>query len=133
MKRAKEKLKEEFLAEAEELFDRLMEWEGEHDRPNLTQIEDIILELRQRFGAELTEKVLKRQEQRQPAERVLCPKCGDEMRPKGKKPNQVPKGHAMETRIGNLKIEGEHYYCPRCQLGIFPPGSAVEDLGETLE
>jgi uncharacterized protein with PIN domain len=116
MKRDQEKLKEEFLAEAEELFDRLMEWEGETDRPNLTQIEDIILELRKRFGEALAEKVLKRQEQRQPAERVLCPKCGDEMSPKGQKDNQV------ESRIGVLKLEREHYYCPRCQEGIFPPG-----------
>ena len=116
MKRDPEKLKEEFLAEAAELFDRLMEWEAETERPNLTQIEDIILELRERFGEELAEKVLKRQEQRQPAERVLCPRCGDEMKPKGIKGNQV------ESRIGVLKIEREHYYCPRCHEGIFPPG-----------
>jgi hypothetical protein len=70
MKRHQEKLKEEFLAEAEELFDQLMEWEGENDRPNLAQIEDIVLELRKRFGEQLAEKVLLRQEQRQPAERV---------------------------------------------------------------
>ena len=116
MKRNQEKLKEEFLVEAEDLFDQLMEWEAENDRPNLTQIEDIVLELRKRFGEQLAEKVLMRQEQRQPAERVLCPKCGDEMRPKGLKGNQV------ESRVGALKIEREHYYCPRCQEGIFPPG-----------
>jgi len=116
MKKNREKLEAEFLAEAKELFDELMEWEGEHERPDLTQIEDIILELRQRFGEQLAEKVLQRQEDRQPAERVLCPKCGDEMRPKGLKGNQV------ESRIGVLKIEREHYYCPRCQEGIFPPG-----------
>jgi len=116
MKKNREKLEAEFLAEAKELFDELMEWEGEHERPDLTQIEDIILELRQRFGEQLAEKVLQRQEDRQPTERVLCPKCGDEMRPKGLKGNQV------ESRIGVLKIEREHYYCPRCQEGIFPPG-----------
>ena len=116
MKREKKQLKEEFLAEAEELFDQLMEWEDEHERPNLTQIEDIILELRRRFGEQLVDKILQRQEQRQPAERVKCPKCGDEMRPKGLKANQV------ESRIGVLKIEREHYYCPRCHEGIFPPG-----------
>lgn len=97
MKSDKEKLKEEFLAEAEELFDRLMEWEAKTERPNLTQIEDIILELRKRFGEELAEKVLKRQEQRQPAARVLCPKCGDEMKPKGQKGDQV------ESRIGERR------------------------------
>lgn len=115
MKCDKEKLKEEFLAEAEELFDQLIEWEGANARPNLTQIEDIILELRKRFGEQLAEKVLLRQERRQPAERVLCTKCGDEMRPKGLKMNQV------ESRVGALRIEREHYYCPRCQEGIFPP------------
>ena len=116
MKGNEEKLKEEFLAEAAKLFDQLMEWAGENERPNLTQIEDIILVLRERFGEQLVEKVLMRQEQRQPAERVLCSKCGDEMKSKGLKGNQV------ESRIGTLKIEREHYYCPRCQAGIFPPG-----------
>ena len=116
MKRNQDKLKAEFLAEAEELYDQLMAWEAEHERPNLTQIEDIILALRERFGEQLAEKVLLRQEQRQPAERVWCSKCGDEMKSKGLKGNQV------ESRVGALKIEREHYYCPRCQAGIFPPG-----------
>jgi uncharacterized protein with PIN domain len=127
MKKNREKLEAEFLAEAKDLFDELMDWDDENAAPNLTQIEDLVLELRQRFGERITEKLLLRQEQRQPAERVICPKCGDEMRPKGPKLNQV------ETRIGNLKIEREHFYCPRCQLGIFPPGSAADDLGEALE
>jgi uncharacterized protein with PIN domain len=116
MKKTREKLEAEFLAEAKELFDQLMEWESEHDRPNLTQIEDVVLELRKRFGEQLAEKVLQRQEQQQPAERVLCPKCGDEMMPKGQKGNRV------ESRVGALKIEREHYYCPRCHEGIFPLG-----------
>ena len=116
MKRNQDKLKEDFLVEAEDLFDQLMEWEAENDRPNLTQIEDIVLELRKRFGEQLAEKVLMRQEQRQPAERVFCPTCGDEMRPKGLT------GTQGESRVGALKIEREHYYCPRCQEGIFPPG-----------
>ena len=116
MRKTRGQLEAEFLAEAKELFDELMDWEGEHERPNLTEIEDIILELRKRFGEELAEKVLQRQAQRQPAARVLCPKCGDEMRPKGLKGTQV------ESRVGALKIEREHYDCPRCQAGIFPPG-----------
>ncbi len=41
MKRNQEKLKEEFLAEAEELFDQLMEWEAEHDRPNLKVVKSL--------------------------------------------------------------------------------------------
>ena len=45
-----------------------------------------------------------------------CPECGEEMENKGMKDNQV------ETQIGNLKIERDYYYCPKCKQGIFPPG-----------
>jgi hypothetical protein len=50
-----------------------MTWEEENQEPDLTQIEDIVLKLRKRFGERMAEKVILRQEQRQPAERVRCP------------------------------------------------------------
>lgn len=127
MKENRTKLKAEFMTEAEELFDELMAWDDENEAPNLTQIEDIVLKLRMRFGEQMAEKMIRRQEQRQPAERVRCPQCDGEMQPKGMKGNQV------ETRIGNLKMERGYYYCPQCKQGIFPPGSADADLGETVE
>jgi len=116
MKKSQEQLKAEFMAEAEELFDGLMEWEEQTDRPSLTQIEEIVLEMRKRFGERMAQKMIMRQEERQPAERVQCPECGREMENKGMKDNQV------ETRIGNLKIERGYYYCPACKQGLFPPG-----------
>jgi hypothetical protein len=127
MKKNRAQMEAEFLAEAKELFDELMDWDDENEAPNLTQIEEVILELRKRFGERMAEKLLRRQELRQPAERVYCERCGDEMQPKGLKGSQV------ETRVGHLQIERAHYYCPRCQLGLFPPGSATDDLGETVE
>ena len=116
MKKSQEQLKAEFMTEAEELFDRLIEWEEQTEKPNLTEIKDIILELRKRFGERMAQKMMMRQEERQPAEKVQCPECGGEMENKGLKDNQV------ETRIGNLKIERGYYYCPKCKQGIFPPG-----------
>lgn len=127
MKKSREQLKAEYMEEAEKLFDELMAWEDENQAPNMTQIEEIVLKLRKRFGRQVAQSVILDQEQRQPAERVCCPQCGDEMEPKGMKGNHV------ETRIGRLKIEREHYYCPQCKQGIFPPGSTVDDLGEALE
>lgn len=127
MKKSREQLKEEFIADAEALFDELMAWDEQTQEPNLTQIEEIVLELRKRFGEQIAQKLMRRQEQRQPAEKVRCPKCGREMAPKGMKDNRV------ETRIGNLKIERGYYYCSQCQKGIFPPGSAVDAVGETME
>ena len=79
MKKSREKLKAEFIAEAEELFDELMEWEEDNEKPNLTQIEEIILEVRKRFGERMAQKIIMRQEERQPAERVDCLQCGGEM------------------------------------------------------
>ena len=127
MKKSREQLKAAYLQEAEALFDELMEWDEETQEPDLTQIEEKILELRKRFGERLAQQVIMRQEERQPSAKVICPRCGGEMDPKGLKGNRI------ETRIGNLEIARGYYYCPHCQQGFFPPGSATQDLGETLE
>jgi uncharacterized protein with PIN domain len=115
------------MAEAEALFDELMKWDDENFEPDLTQIEDIVLKLRKRFGERMTQAVIQMQEKRQPAEKMICPKCGLEMVTKGEKSNQ------LETRIGSVELERGYFYCPKCKQGIFPPGSAVEALGETVE
>ena len=127
MKKSREQLKAAFMVEAEELFDELMDWNDQTQAPDLTQIEEKVLELRKRFGEQMAQQVILRQEARQPAARVLCPGCGGEMVPKGEKDNQI------ETRFGDLKIARGHYYCPSCKQGLFPPGSTTEDLGEALE
>jgi uncharacterized protein with PIN domain len=127
MKTSQDKLKAEFLAEAEALFDRLMEWDEQTAKPNLTQIEEIVLELRQRLGKQLAHAVLARQENSQPAERMRCAECQGELEPKGPKRNRV------ESQIGSIQMERSYYYCPRCRQGFFPSGSATTNLGETLE
>lgn len=73
-----------------------------------------MLQLRQCFGEQLAEKIIQRQEGRQPAEQVRGPHCARELVAKGLKGNQ------MVTQIGNLKIEHGYYYCPDCQKGFFP-------------
>ena len=127
MKKSQEKLKAEYMAEAEAMFDELMKWDKENVEPDLTQIENIVLKLRKRFGERMAQSIIEMQEKRQPAEKMICPKCGLEMVTKGEKRNQV------ETRIGRVELERGYFYCPECKQGIFPPGSAVEDLGETVE
>ena len=116
MKKNEEELRAEFLEEAEALFDEMLKWDKETEKPDLTQIEDLILGLREQFGVGLAAKLLQRQEQRQPAEKVSCPSCGEQMQDKGQKGNRI------ESRIGRLEIERGHYYCPECRQGFFPPG-----------
>jgi hypothetical protein len=127
MKKSWEQLKAAFMVETEALFDELMEWDEQTREPDLTQIEEKILELRKRFGEQLAQQVILRRDERQPSARVICPGCGGEMDPKGLKGNQI------ETRIGNLEIVRGYYYCPQCKQGLFPPGSATQDLGDALE
>ena len=127
MKKNRADLKAEFLAEAEVLFDELMAWDEHTLEPDLTQIEDVVLQLRQRLGEQLAQAALARQEKRQPAEKMPCPQCGGELENKGQKDNQVA------SRVGGLQIARTYYYCPRCRQGFFPPGSPAEAMGETLE
>ena len=127
MKKRREKLKAEYMVEAEAMFDELMKWDDENFEPDLTQIEDIVLKLRKRFGEQIAQALIQMQGKRQPAEKIKCPDCGREMATKGEKSNQV------ETRVGAIQIERGYFYCPECKQGIFPPGSAVEYLGETME
>lgn len=127
MRTSQEKLKAEFLAEAEALFDQLMKWDKYTAEPNLTQIEEIVLALRQRLGEHMAHAVLARQENSQPAEKMRCPECRGVLEPKGQKRNRV------ESQVGSLQMKRSYYYCPRCRQGFFPSGSAAADLGETLE
>src|SRR3990170_189778 len=80
----------------------------------MTQIEEIVLELRQRLGEQMAQAVMARQEKRQPAEKMRCPQCNGEVEPKGQKGNRV------ESRVGSLQLDRNYYYCPRCRQGFFP-------------
>ena len=127
MRKNKEKLKAEILAEAEALFDELMAWDEDTPKPNMTQIEDVVLQLRERFGERLTQAVLARQESRQPVEKMSCPQCGRQAENKGQK------GHQIESRVGGVRLERTYYYCPHCKQGFFPPGCTAAGVGTPLE
>ena len=64
------------MAEAEAMFDELIKWDDETPEPDLTQIEDIVLKLRKRFGKQVAQSVIMRQENRQPAEKMHCTQGG---------------------------------------------------------
>jgi len=101
---------------AENLIDQMLDWSARAAQPNLTQIEDIALDLRQQFGRALSENEIAAQENVAPVELPACPHCGKPMRPKGAKQKTVL------ARVGELKLNRCHFYCPTCAGGLFPPG-----------
>jgi len=112
---------------AQEIIDELLDWGEKTAAPDLTQIEDEVLKLRQRFGERMVAVVTEGQEGIQPAKAPVCEKCKEPMRYKGRKKIGV------ESRVASLVLKRGHYYCARCESGIFPPGRAVEVGGEELE
>lgn len=58
MKHAREQKKARLMAILEKTVDELLEWDDEHARPTLTQIEDIVLKLRKQVGEEMASQLL---------------------------------------------------------------------------
>lgn len=106
---------EQMREAAEAVIARLMKWQEANDAPNLTQIEDEVLAVRQRFGEALVAVLLEGQEARQPVQAPRCEQCGGEMTDKGRKVRSVV------SRAGEVAIERGHYYCAHCRSGLFPP------------
>ena len=103
------------MQRAEALIEQLLDWTETTSKPNLTQIEDLALDLRQQFGQALSETAIASQENVEPVMLPNCPQCGKPMRPKGAKPKTVV------ARVGTLQLARQHFYCPACEQGLFPP------------
>ena len=108
--------KARLMQEAEGVIDALLDWSDDTPEPNLGQIEEVVLELRERFSEAMVEEVIEGQEAKQPAIGPPCPKCGQEMGYKGQK-KVTP-----QTWVGEVEIERGYYYCGKCKVGFFPSG-----------
>ena len=127
MKRSRDQLKAELLAQAEEVIDELLDWHEATEAPTLAQIEDVVVELRKRVSAGMADAVVGDQEAVLPVPGPACPECGEEMHYKGMKEVTV------EGRAGTLEMLRAYYYCDRCRRGLFPPRRATETAIEVLE
>lgn len=106
-------------AAADEMIKQFLDWEEQAAKPDLTEIEDVVLKLRQDLGEQMAEVAISDQEATQPVEGVRCPECGEPMRNKGLKDLEV------ESRLGKLAVARGYYHCARCQSGLFPPGPSA--------
>lgn len=119
MRYTREQKRAELVKAAQAMIEELLDWEERTERPNLTQIENQVAQLRQRLGRRMAEVVIADQDAAQPVAAPLCPDCGERMRYKGQKRKMV------ESRLGPLTIERGYYHCSRCKKRIFPPQRAA--------
>jgi uncharacterized protein with PIN domain len=120
MKKTREQRQAELQAKATELITRLLDWTDQTDKPDLTQIEDEVLALRAELGESMLQTILTAQEAKQPAAVPNCPQCGQPLEDKGRRPRQTI------SRVGAVTLSREYYYCPTCERGFFPSGSATQ-------
>ena len=104
------------MKEAESIIDELLKWTEETEKPNLSQMEEVVLKLRERLSQKMVESIIEGQEAKGPVPGPSCPECGAEMRYKGEK------GKRVSSWVGQIELERSYYYCARCRVGDFPPG-----------
>lgn len=105
MKSSKKKLtraaqKAQLLAEAGKLIEQALAWTDATERPDLTQTETMVLQLRRQFGQARAENMIATQAATQPVEAPPCPQCGQRMQSKGRKSKTVV------SQVGDVRNEG---------------------------
>ena len=115
MKESRANRKARMMEKAEKLIEAALDWAEKTDKPNLTQIEDSALRVRQEIGQMIAQEMIDAQEAKRPVPGPACPSCGREMRYKDlKEVNPL-------TWVGKVKIERGYYHCPNCKESLFPP------------
>ncbi len=112
-------LKVKLMKEAEAVIDELLDWHLATAEPNLGQVEEKVLVLRQRLSEQMSQTVIESQGAVRPVPGPACGRCGAEMRYKGMKELQVT------SWVGELELDRGYYYCEQCRSGLFPPGSTT--------
>ena len=121
-------LRRRFVVKAEEVFDIAMGHGIAREDITLSQIEEIVNELKFELTSMLVESVIEVQARRRAGPGPKCEGCGREMRYKGEK-----RRPDIITSQGEIEVARSYYYCEKCKSGLFPPGQAIGDQQPGME
>ena len=111
----KKALKAKLINQYADRLDEVLEQVEDDHRFQLSEIEEIALEIRPDVGKNVTEALTHEESQMNEVD-VECEQCHERMRNKGRK------GKWVKTQTGTVRVERPYYYCERCKRGHFPPG-----------
>ena len=101
---------------AKNLVDRLYGPKGPPWGTRLTELEDVVLAVREYLSQQMLDQALARQaaEPERPMEYQTCPGCGRSMEPK------EPEPRLLQTRGGEAQWLEPQEYCRKCRQAFFP-------------
>lgn len=107
--------------ETEAVLSGMKEWRLAHPKATLAEIEAAVDERLAPMRARMVERMTLASQAadiagRPVGERARCPRCGAELRPRGKKTRRVVTQGGQE-----LRLERDYGECPVCTAGFFPP------------
>ena len=79
MPKSREEMKGELMKEAEGVIEELLDWHIETEKPNLSQVEKKVMELRKRLSEQMAGTVIENQETIRPVPGPSCEGCGAEI------------------------------------------------------
>lgn len=109
---------------AKNLADRVWGPQGPPWGTKLTELEDLVVAIREVLSEKMLQQALKRQAAEstgRPAEFRDCPGCS------GAAEERDPEPRLMKTRGGEAEWQEPHEYCRRCRRAFFP---SVEESGD---
>jgi ribosomal protein S27AE len=117
-----ESMDREWRALSEEILLGMKEWRQQHPKATLREIEEAVTERLSRLGARMIQDAAQTSAaadwtKQVEAEAPRCEHCGEVLVSRGKRPRRLQaSGGAQVT------IERSYGTCPRCGVGLFPPG-----------
>lgn len=107
---------------AEEVLLEMSTWREEHPRATMQEIEEEVDKRMARMRAGLVEGLAMSSAavevgSRASGKPARCPTCGGVLQARGKQVRKL-----TTTGEQTVRLERSYGYCPKCQVGFFPPG-----------